>query len=325
VTVIVTGRNSATTIEPCLEGLTSQAWPIREIIVFDNGSTDDSVARVEAFAARSPVPVRLERRTSMCGICESYNDGARMAATPLLVLVHSDGAFPSPNELDKLVKPLLEDDDVAASYPGILMPRENWELFPFWQKCNFARDIGRVSFSMCGLFDCVRKSVYLESGGYNARRFTMTCGYGGEDSDARFRIAKLGRTVKTDARVIHLHDLSGNYGLGTFFLRRKLLARTYGKILRFQGLFPVGMKILFFVKPALAALPFVFPPWTLLPGLILQILFSLVSSWSMYTSRSTLADPHILSLPFVDIALIYYETFWFFEGWATPAADERKM
>ena len=323
VTIIVTGRNSASTIEPCLEGLASQEYPIDEIIVFDNGSTDDSVARVEAFAARSRVPVRLERRTSAGGICTSYNDGANMTSSPLLILVHSDGAFPSPHELEKLVAPVADNPDVVASYPGLLMPAENWERFPFWQKCNFARDVGRVSFSMCGLFDCVRKSVYLEAGGYDARRFTTTCGYGGEDGDAHFRFAKRGRAVKSDARVIHLHDLSGSYGLGTLFVRRKLLARTYGKVIRFQGLFPIRPKVLFFVKPALAVFPWLFPLYTFLPGLALQLAFSLANSWKMYTSRSTLLDPRILLLPFVDVAFIYYEAFWFFEGLITRATDEQ--
>jgi glycosyltransferase involved in cell wall biosynthesis len=315
-------RNSATTIIACLEGLASQEYPIAEIIVFDNVSTDHSAALVEEFAKRSKVPLRLIRQTVDRGISNSYNSGAELAGAPLLILVHSDGGFPSTCELEKLTAPLLENPEVVAAYPKILMPRQVWERFPFWQKHLFARDLERESPSMCGLFDCVRKDVYLKAGGFNVERFVEGCGYGGEDSDAHHRIAQFGRVVESDAHVIHLHDLSNNYGLLRLFARRKLLARTYGKILQFQGFQPTHGKLTFFVRPALAILPLV--PHLFWEGLFLLFAFSFLNSRRMYTSKSTLLNPRILLLPFVDVALAYYETFWFVEGLLMPPADAKR-
>jgi len=321
VSIIVTMRNSATTIVTCLEGLASQEYPIAEIIVFDNVSTDNSAALVEEFATRSKVPVRLIKQTVDRGISNSYNSGAALAVAPLLILVHSDGGFPSAHELEKLTAPLLDNPAVVATYPKILMPFKVWDRFPFWQKHLFARDLERESPSMCGLFDCVRKDVYLTVGGFNVERFSEGCGYGGEDSDAHHRIAQLGRVEQSDAHVIHLHDLSNNYGLRKLFARRKLLARTYGKILQFQGFQPVSGKLSFFVRPTLAILPFV--PHFFWAGLLLLFAFSFANSWRMYMSKNTLLNPRILLLPFVDVALTYYETFWFIEGLLTPPADAK--
>ncbi len=312
-------RNSATTIVACLEGLASQDYPISEIIVVNNASADDSAEKVESFGKQCKIPVRLITQKVDCGIGSSYNTGAALAKAPLLILVHSDGGFPTPHELEKLTAPLREYPDVVASCPMILMPKEIWERFPYWQKHLFARAVERESPSMCGLFDCVRKDIYLKSGGFNVKRFTANCGYGGEDSDAYNRIAQLGRMVVSEARVIHLHDLSGNFGLRKLFLTRKMLARTYGKILLFQGVQLTPGKLSFFVRPALAVLPLV--PHLFWIGLTFLFAFSFANSWRMYTSRSTFWNPRILLLPFIDVAFAYYETFWFIEGLLTSPAD----
>ena len=321
VSIIVTMRNSASTIIPCLEGLAAQAYPIAEIMVIDNVSTDNSVALVEEFAKQSPVPVRLIKQTVNPTIANSYNTGATLAMAPLLVLVHSDGAFPTTQEMEKLTQPVHDDPAGVAACPKILMPREVWERFPFWQKYMFSRVLDQEIHTMCGKFDCIRKEVFLKAGGYNVNRFTATCGYGGEDADAHQRITKLGSMAKSDARVIHLHDLSDNFGLRAVFITRKILARTYGKILQFRRFRPNFRNCLFFIRPLLAIIPVI--PHLFWLGLALLLAFSLANSWRMYTSRSTLLNGRILMLPFVDAALVYYETFWFIEGLVTPPADAR--
>ena len=181
--------------------------------------------------------------------------------------------------------------------------------------------MGREVHSMCGKFDCIRKAIFLQAGGYNTERFTATCGYGGEDAEAHQRIACAGRVLRSDARVIHLHDLSQNYGLRALFATRKLLVRTYSKVLFFQGFRPTLGKLLFFVRPALSVIPFI--PHLFWLGLGLLFAFSLTNSRRMYTTRSTLLNPRVLLLPFVDAALVYYETFWFIEGLLTPPVDAK--
>ena len=318
VSIVMSMRNSSSTIIPCLEGLAAQEYPIAEIIVFDNVSKDDSVEKVEAFAKQCPIPVHLVKQAADGGIGGSYNTGAAMATAPLLILTHSDGGFPTTHEVEKLTAPLCKDPTVVAAYPKLLMPRDVWERFPFWQKHLFARAVDREVYSMCGKFDCVRRDVFLQVGGYNTRRFTANCGYGGEDSDAHNRIGRVGRVVESDARVIHFHDLSRNYGLRALFVTRKLLARTYAKILRFQRMEAFPGAFLFFVKPVLSLLPVV--PHFFMGGLLVQLGFSLVASCKMYSSRQTLLNPRILLVPLVDIALIYFETAWFIEGLLTAPA-----
>ena len=324
VTVIVSGRNSATTIRPCLESLASQDWPIDEILVFDNGSSDGSQDIVLDVAQSAKVPIRLIDGGADGFLCSAYNRGAAMAKSEILVLCHSDGMVPSSGELRKLIAPLAADPSAAASYPRLLMPREVWNRFPFWQKFLFVRAVDSTAHSRCAIFDAVRKSVYREAGGFDEKRFTANCGYGGEDNDAQLRFSRHGKQLMTEARVIHLHNLSPNYGFRNYMAFRALLGRTYGAQLRWQHGVAAKSDILFFVRPILSILPifaalafcisFDYGMYAVLGALLLQIAFAVLNSRKMFVSRQTLSDLRILLVIPVSMFMIYYETFWFFYG-----------
>ena len=79
--------------------------------------------------------------------------------------------------------------------------------------------------------------------------------------------------------------------------------------------------------PLMAALPFIFGCFKLglaavCAALGLQMVFSLLVSRKMYRYRETLLDPRIALVLPATYFMIYYETFWFFQGLLTPYADE---
>lgn len=328
VTIIVTGRNSATTIRPCLESLSVQDWPIDEILVFDNGSTDGTQDLVADIAAHAKVKIRLIDGGADGFICSAYNRGAAMARSEILVLCHSDGKVVSNQELRRLVQPLVEDSSAVAAYPHLLMPRTVWNRFPFWQKFLFVRAVDSTAHSRCAIFDAVRRDIYLKAGGFNERMFYAGCGIGGEDNDAQVRFAKYGRQLFTDACVIHLHNFSPNYRLRDYLAFRALLERTYGKQLRWQHGFVSASEMVFFVRPVLAILPIVALTGFLVSSvfgwsafavaLSLQLAFALFINRKMFVSRATLCDWRILLVVPVALFMAYYETLWFFHGLLTP-------
>jgi len=54
VSIIMPARNAALTIDTALAGLAAQSWRRLEIVVVENGSTDETPARLAAWAARDP-------------------------------------------------------------------------------------------------------------------------------------------------------------------------------------------------------------------------------------------------------------------------------
>ena len=328
VTIIVTGRNSATTIRPCLESLASQEYPIDRILVFDNRSTDGSQEIIRAVAAKSRVSVEFIDGGERGCISTAYNRGVDMAKTEIVVLCHSDCMIPTPRELRKLVTPLSEHPNAVAAYPRVLMPEEIWERFPFWEKMQFVHSVGTSGNTCCAMFDAVRRDAYLRVGGFDAARFTTTCGFGGEDSDMSWRLHKIGPTVDADAAVIHLHAIPDRYPFLAYARTRAMLGRTYGKILQRQRGIIATHNLLLLVRPVLALLPLLSIPAflfsrpagfaVLLATLGLQVLFAVLNGRSMFRSPSVRKDPRAFLVFPVQWLMIYHESFWFFHGLLTP-------
>ena len=237
VSVVVAMLNSETTIIKTLESLRGQAYIIREIIVVDNGSEDKSIGLVNTYAkANKKMNIQVIQREQNMGVGGSYNFGTSRTMSSYVIFMHSDGVLPSKNEVQKLVAPFLKDKLVVASYSSILLPYDIWKKYPFWEKCLLARSVGEVRPGLNGKFDCVKKSKFLEIGGFDDVRYGQDIGIGGEDGDLLKRFQKIGKVVESKAKVIHLHDLRNNYSFSDWIINRKLLARSYGRFIRLHGL-----------------------------------------------------------------------------------------
>lgn len=310
-TVIIPAYNAATTIETTLKSLTEQDYPIQEIIIIDNHSTDDSLLLIGKFKENhEKIRIRIIAQKKNMGIVASYNTGIRAARYSYVVFIHSDSGLPSDTELRKLVSPIEKDPKVVATYPLILHPERVWKQYTFWEKCHFAAVVGRQLHGLSGKFDCYRKDVFIRIGGFQNESFNNETG--GEDWDFHSRMRRAGKVIATNARVEHLHYLSYDYSLWDLVQKRKHVARSYGALLRLYGS-GVGLKgiIAFLTKPILAI-------GSLIPNINsimfpLLIIFPFFYMRKMFLTKETLFDPKILALPFVITFLIYYETFWTFE------------
>ncbi len=313
VTVVVSMRNSASTILETLKSLVKQEYPIQKIIIIDNISTDGSVRVVEGFAKKTKrIPIKIIRHSINIGVGGSFNEGAKLANSTFVVFMHSDSMLPTTKELTLLVKPLINDTDAVASYSHILLPEKIWLQFNFWEKCLLARAVDKDVPGLNGKFDCVKKDVFLSLGGFDETHYGHDMFIGGEDGDLHIRLAKAGKVVCSTAGVIHLHYLSNDYRFTDWIMNRKLLARSYGRLIRMQGLQLPHTALIFGVKPILALLPFI--PAITLWGIGLLFLYSFVYMNKMYRNRVTLTDPRILLLPLITVFLVYYETFWMIES-----------
>jgi glycosyltransferase involved in cell wall biosynthesis len=323
VSIVVPMRNASTTVMICLESLVTQDYPIREIVVVDNASTDDSVAIVKKFAKKSKLPIAIIVRKENKGVASSYNTGIKKTKSTLVVLMHSDSSLPTKHEIEKLTRPIKEDNNVVATYPTNLLPQKVWDTYNFWQKRHQVRAVEKDCPGMNTKFDCIRKDVFLRIGGFDDQHFGEQKGTGAQDADLYLRLKKEGEVVLSTARVIHLHYLGGNYSLRDFISNRKLFARTYGSLIRLQGRslplstkgiglsIPLGF-LIFCIKPALAILPFI--PGLHIFGILILIIYAFAVAWKMYITPSTLFNSQILLLPFIDIFLVYYESYWEIEA-----------
>ena len=98
VSIIVLTWNSSVHLAHCLKNLETQIYKDFEIIIIDNGSTDNSVINAKQY----DLNIRVKKLNENKGFAVANNIGARLARGKWLALLNAD-AFPEPEWLERLV------------------------------------------------------------------------------------------------------------------------------------------------------------------------------------------------------------------------------
>ena len=308
VTIVLPMRNAATTVLLSLQSIHKQTYSIREVIVIDNASSDNSIEIVRNFARESKIPISIVSRQNNKGLGASFNLGVESSKSSLVVLMHSDCTLPTAGELSKLTRPFIENNDIIATYPTLFLPESVWQTYDFWEKCYFVRVVGRGIAGLTTKFDCIRKKKYLDIGGIDVKNF----GFGGFDADLHESLSKIGKVAKSEAVAIHLHYLGASFSLGKLLAKQRVDARTYGRAIRMRGMSLIQNGPFLLIRPSLAILPFI--PYLHAIGLMLLIIYSFLYTKKMFITKSTRENPRIIILPLLNVFFLYYETFWTIEA-----------
>lgn len=122
VSVIIPTKNSSAFLEACLVSIKKQTYQKIEIIVVDNGSTDDTKKIAKKYANKlfNKGPERSAQR----------NYGARNATGEFLLFIDSDMEL-SPEVVRSCVKTITENESVLA----IVIPEKSVGI-GFWAECK---------------------------------------------------------------------------------------------------------------------------------------------------------------------------------------------
>src|SRR5262245_38724111 len=180
ITIVVPAYNQAASIAECLSALEAAAAADTEIIVVDDGSTDDTFSRAARTSARVYRMLRNSRHSA------ARNYGARRARGRILFFVDADVVVGS-GALDRIRSALAAHTDAAAVFgsydahpraPGIVSQYRNLlhhfvhqhgnpEASTFWAGCGAVR---RAAFEAVGGFDEAQFGIEDIELGYRLRR-----------------------------------------------------------------------------------------------------------------------------------------------------------
>jgi GT2 family glycosyltransferase len=199
ISVVIVNWNGAHHLRVCLPSLLKQSHQPLEIIVVDNGSTDDSAAVTEEFRARW-FPL-----TENVGLAPALNQGAAIAGGLFLLFVNNDMRF-DPGFVAALLEPFSSDSRIfatdgmqyywegsRAAHLAVQLTKHppsgcsSVELVPglfFYQQSVSQPETVFLASAACML---VRKSVFVEIGGFDSR---LPMGY--EDAEICWRAITLG-------------------------------------------------------------------------------------------------------------------------------------
>lgn len=115
VSIIIPTLNRGKYLRQCIESVLSQDYPNLEVIVVDNGSTDDTSKILDFFGDRIR---RLKEERRRAGAAR--NKGLRAARGELVALLDSDDYY-LPGKVSRSVRKLLEDESISMVYTDYLI------------------------------------------------------------------------------------------------------------------------------------------------------------------------------------------------------------
>jgi GT2 family glycosyltransferase len=263
VSVIIPNYNYARTLGMCLESLRAQTHQPLEIIVVDDGSTDDSVAVAESFGAQ------VLRTGCNLGPPGARNLGAAHARGEVLLFVDSDVALEPDATATAL--DILRSEPRTGAVCGTFRPepliRDGLiEEYRCLQLCYWMGGEGPISTSYTAIL-AVSAAVFAEVGGFDASlRHT-------ENADFGHRLGQRYQVMLTQrVKGRHDHDDTLRVLLGKFFTRARLHVPLYLRRPDFEGGLAAGGRGWGAIAALLtvATLPVVLlgPLWALLPAIL---------------------------------------------------------
>jgi cellulose synthase/poly-beta-1,6-N-acetylglucosamine synthase-like glycosyltransferase len=188
--VVVAGHNEADAIEKCLRSLGEQTRKIDEIIVIDDGSTDDMRALIAELRRKGLIDMALSNQVR-CGKPASCNMGFLLSSGDIIINLDADCSYDR-DAIEKLIEPFC-DTQVGATTGSIGVRNFDQSAVAAWQAIEYLVSIavGKRVLDMLDMVVCA-------SGAFGAFRRTaveqvgvMTAGPG-EDFELTLRLRRCG-------------------------------------------------------------------------------------------------------------------------------------
>lgn len=205
ISVVIPAYNAAAFVGEAVRSVLAQSRPADEVIVVDDGSTDDTAARLAEFGP----PVRAVRQANG-GVSSARNRGVREATGDLIAFLDADDVW-HPRKLEMQVPALLADPALGLlgtgtfAWPGAVPALA--EPLPPARPVALTDLVVRNAFTASSVV--ARAEVLRRAGEFDVRQ------QGTEDYDLWLRVARLAAvanlpTPLTGYRVATAGSLSKN-------------------------------------------------------------------------------------------------------------------
>ncbi len=234
VSILVPARNEATVIRRTVEALLSLDYPADrlQIVIVNDGSTDDTRAIVEAIAAGDPrvrcltVPAELSGRGKAAALNLAFP-----SITHELIAIYDADNRPEPASLRTLVTALVRDPKLAAAVGkfrclnrdrNLLTRFINIETLAFQWIVQAGRWALLDVTTLPGTNFVMRKSVLDDVGGWDEDALT-------EDAELSIRIYETGRKIRLVPNAVTWEQEPES--LAVWFRQRRRWARGHNYVL----------------------------------------------------------------------------------------------
>ena len=227
IAIVILNYNGRAYLEQFLPTVLNSTYANFEVIVADNGSTDDSLA----FLAEAYPELRCINLKTNYGFAEGYNQALQQVDAPYYLLLNSDVEV-TPGWLEPLAELLERDPTVGAVQPKILAQQDRGRFeyagaaggwldnlgYPFCRGRIFSvtePDHGQYDelqevFWATGAAFLVRSQLFHQLGGFDGDYFAHS-----EEIDLCWRIKRAGYKVMARPRSVVYHVGGGTLSYNT--------------------------------------------------------------------------------------------------------------
>ena len=193
VSIYIPCFNSSSTIGECLEAVINQRYPLKEIVVVDDGSSDDTARIVSRY------PVRLIKHNTNKGLAQARNTAINNIRSEYVAAIDSD-CLPYPDWLELIMRRFVSSD--IAGVGGRLVDKYKDAICDAWRSTHMKQswDKEENPVFLFGSNTVFRKSVLEEVGLYNEKYISNY-----EDVELCERIKKMGYSLVYEPRAAALH------------------------------------------------------------------------------------------------------------------------
>lgn len=167
ISVIIPVYNEENDLNECIDSLVNQSEESFEIIVIDDGSTDNTLNVVKEFERIKSPDIKIISQKHK-GAGAARNLGAKTARGDILVFIDADMTFEK-SFLSKLTRPIIENEAIGTfSKEEFLQNKDN-----IWAICwNLNRGLpkdrmhGKDYPARQKVFRAIKKEKFIEAGGF---------------------------------------------------------------------------------------------------------------------------------------------------------------
>jgi GT2 family glycosyltransferase len=196
ISVIIPAYNAGGTIGHCLEGVLKQGCRVSEVIVVDDGSTDNTAKIAEKYKCR------VVRSNRNLGVAGARNIGLKEAMSDYLYFIDSD-CVPFEDCIEKLMNVFLTSNKIGIVGGRCITPDDRNLVSLAYDVAERHKDLsnpkGKYAPYLSGSNLCIKRKVAREVGLFNERLLSH------EDFDYSFRANEKGFKVFFHPKATTLH------------------------------------------------------------------------------------------------------------------------
>jgi len=201
--VIILSWNRAEDTIAAVQSAAAQVGIVQHILIVDQGSEPDVVAKLEAFLRNVP-RTRLMKLERNVGVAQGRNLAVSMGQSPYIVALDSDAEFADDRELER-VAAILDANLRLCAIGFRIVNYFNGEIdWTSWDYPPGSRPHTTfASTRFIGAGHAIRRHVFEEVGGYDAQLF-----FCGEELDLCYRMLNTGHRIAYMPEVVVRHKVS---------------------------------------------------------------------------------------------------------------------